>query len=215
MYGETFGARKADNFFVMNNVRRVHEENTADEAIRGLVGEYDEVYRGEYISVRHVYNRRVGDWVYAHEACCNGELVGVLPYYYDEFLGVDWFLLRQEYVPCWNMFLKNLCILSGQCDVEGLSPVEIAVKELEEESGYVVKEDALLSLGKSFVCKGMDSIYHLFAVDVGAENVKWVEPSGDGSRGEQLAECIWVSEVKFFTMDPMLAQAYCRFKSVM
>jgi 8-oxo-dGTP pyrophosphatase MutT (NUDIX family) len=63
--------------------------------------------------------------------------------------------------------------------VEGDRPVEDAVRELQEESGYEADEDEFIYLGTCRGVKSNDTVYHLYAVDV--TNKKQGRALGDGS----------------------------------
>jgi ADP-ribose pyrophosphatase len=66
---------------------------------------------------------------------------------------------------------------------------ERAVKEIEEESGYKVKKEDLESLGTCYGAKSIDTVFHLFAVDVADKEPE--EPEGDGSDLEDKSKFEW------------------------
>jgi 8-oxo-dGTP pyrophosphatase MutT (NUDIX family) len=75
---------------------------------------------------------------------------------------------------------------------DGSTPLETAVKELMEESGYSVDASELIDLGWMYPSKqGSDKVY-LYAVDLEGKVAGQIK--GDGTKGEEGAYCEWVSE---------------------
>lgn len=140
-----------------------------------------------------------GEYVFAHESRCHGQIVAVLPYRIESGGSIS-FLLRSEVVPCWGTEPNIVSITGG---VEHLTPEACAIEELREEAGLVVKENALLSLG---VCRGtkcVDTVYHLFAVDATTLHRNMSLATGDGSYLEKIATCFWSKRVHD-AVDPLV-----------
>lgn len=111
-----------------------------------------------------------------------------MPYKKDK-TGKESYLAREEYIPA-HIPKRHQCALSGTID-PGESPKETARRELQEESGFIVSEDDLAYLGKTFLSKGSGTEIFYFCVDV--TDKPWEEPSGDGSKFEKMAKTIWIS----------------------
>jgi len=126
-----------------------------------------------------------------------GASVAVMPFRYvkrslrDPVIEV---LLRREIVPPWLVDSGDpeeriLSSLTGMMDHEGENPVDTAVREVYEESGYRVTSDDMLSLGTVHLSKVLESRTHLFAVDV--TDLIPDEAPGDGAGFEEWAESVW------------------------
>jgi 8-oxo-dGTP pyrophosphatase MutT (NUDIX family) len=146
------------------------------------------VYKNRWISIKKI--KLVEDesgYFYLHEERCNGKIIAVLLY---RRTGKDaWeYGVRKEVTPAWGSE-KNLSALTGGCE-KGMSVKDTAIKEIEEESGYIVKKDDLESLGTCRGTKSTDTIYHLFAVDV--TDKKPGEKKGDGSKFDNEGTIEWM-----------------------
>jgi len=133
------------------------------------------LFDNEWLSLMSM-DAKDGPYIYSHETRCNGNIVAVLPY---ERIGKDgWqYYLRSEVTPCWGNEAQ-LSSLTGGVD-SGDTPIQTALKELEEEAGLVCKEGDLQSLGTCRGTKSSDTVYHLYAVDV--TKVKQGEPTEKGT----------------------------------
>ena len=137
-------------------------------------------------------------YTYSHEIRCEGKIVAVLPYRKTKDGSYE-YLSRVEATPCWDGYTPIPSSLTGGVDV-GHTPEFTAVKELREESGYIVEESNILFLGKSYGIKSSDTIYYLFAVEI-FDDTKKVEAEDAGERGVDV--CQWITENKvFYIMDP-------------
>jgi len=121
----------------------------------------------------------VKGYTYSHEVRCHGHIVAVLPVRAHASGQLE-FCIRREITPCWGM-THNWSSLTGGCDlpIDEESPEVVAIRELKEESGYEAKVHELINLGTCFGTKSTDTIYHLFAVDVGDKEPG--EAAGDGT----------------------------------
>lgn len=149
----------------------------------------------------------VDGYIFSHETSCDGRIVAILPFR-EVILGGDAleFLVKNEMTPCWG-FHKELSSITG-C-YEGEDIAEDAIREMLEETGYVIHKDELLDLGESFASKSSDTIYQLYSVNLTGKVPG--EAIGDGSRIESESEAVWVSYDKLFTLkDPQIHVMFLR-----
>lgn len=153
--------------------------------------EVHNVHETNWISLRRIVDiTHPGEgYYYSHESRCNGHIVAVLPFGFAEDLSIR-YLLRYDITPCWSD-QPQLCVLTGGMDTN--DPVLDALRELEEESGYVATADQLIDLGFCMGSKSSDSIYHIFAIDV--TGMPKGEAKGDGSYCESHGRTVWVEDV--------------------
>lgn len=147
-------------------------------------------------------------WVFGHHAWCNGAGVAILPFR-REITNPAWnyselrFLGRVEICPA-HSSEPELTAVAGGMDKAGETPIEVAVRELYEETGYMAEISDMIPLGDCRPSKGTDTVMHLFAVDV--SELPHVRPVGDGSLIEQLASNKWINRNEAaFCKDPMIA----------
>jgi len=147
----------------------------------------------------------IDGYVFSHEARCNGNIVAVLPF---RRVGKDAWeaLLRDEVVPPWG-FSSSLCAITGGCDHEDEEPIDVAIRELEEEAGYKVPH--LTPLGTCRGTKSTDTIFHLFTVEL--TGMTPGEAKGDGSRLEAEATCRWSANPEDCD-DPLVSVMWARLK---
>lgn len=118
-----------------------------------------------------------------------GNAVAVLPFRGGQSTTADQeFLARIE--PCPPHGPKpHLCALTG--GIEGREePVDAAVRETFEESGFRVTREQMIRLGIVWPSKLSTTIMHLFAVDVSA--APWEPPPGDGTTYEAQSSTVWL-----------------------
>ncbi|MBS1722447.1 MAG: NUDIX domain-containing protein [Armatimonadetes bacterium] len=134
------------------------------------------LFDNEWLSLKEMRDpdRGVNGYVFAHETRCKGQVVLVLPFRPNAG-GVE-VLLRREVTPCWGM---EPCLSGITGGVEDDDPAEDAVRELSEEAGYTVERADLLYLGTVRGSKAMDTVYHLYAVNL--DGKEQGEAKGDGS----------------------------------
>ena len=78
----------------------------------------------------------VNGYVYSHEKRCDGQIVAILPY--QRIGNTLELLFRLEDTPYWSkQNFPDVCPCSFTGGVDpGMNPIDTAVKELAEESGY-------------------------------------------------------------------------------
>lgn len=143
----------------------------------------EELARGEWLALRV----EDGWYEYASELGGTGDLVVVLGFKKDP--GEPFQLLgRFETVPCHDGKLK-LVSLTGKA--ESTDWKTEAHRELVEESGVKgVEPGQLHDVGIVYPSKAMDTIAHLFVVDLTGHELG--EAKGDGTKGEEGTYCEWV-----------------------
>jgi 8-oxo-dGTP pyrophosphatase MutT (NUDIX family) len=152
-------------------------------------------YRGPWLEIRTT----PGGYEYVHSVPNDGMAVAVLGYFKDghtvSFLG------RYEVCPA-HGDTTALCALTGMVD-KGESPLQAAVRELEEESGYKVVRGALVYMGHVRPSKASDTIIHAFACDL--SGMLPSQALGDGTELEKDAYCRAVSIKEIIaSKDPVL-----------
>jgi 8-oxo-dGTP pyrophosphatase MutT (NUDIX family) len=122
------------------------------------------LFSNEWLSLKSVRepDQLVYGYVFSHETRCQGKIVVVLPYRYNEAGEVE-FLVRSEVTPCWSMKPILSAVTGGY---EGGSIDEDAVRELQEETGYACEIEDLVDLGTCYASKSSDTVYNMFAVNL-------------------------------------------------
>lgn len=156
----------------------------------------------------------VKGYVYSHEKRCDGQIVAILPY---RFIDNEFHLLfRLEDTPCWSkQNFPDVCPCSFTGGVDpGMNPLDTAVKELAEESGYVIDPANMFSLGTCKGTKSTDSTYHLFTCDLA--NYKSTQELHIESEHEKMSGYQWVNiddaynNLDLYFKDPMIAACLLR-----
>jgi len=147
-------------------------ENKADKTL----------WKNEWISVKE----KDGWYTYTHQEKSGGKAVAVLAYSIDPLM----ILGRYEKTPCHNDGV-SLTALTGMVE-KGNSPLETAIRELEEESGIKMDAEDFQSLGFTRPGKSSDTIMYLFAVKIPFEEGEYIG-KGDGTKGEEGSYCKFVS----------------------
>lgn len=167
------------------------------------------LYDDKWLQLRSIKNedKRILGYTYSHEVRCDGNIVAILPYRIKD--GIVEILFRFEATPCWEMDINVMSSLTGGVD-PGDSIEKTVIKELKEESGYVINKNELIELGTSFGIKSSDTIYHLFAVDLtDRERDQELEVENDL---EEQSYCEWlpIDDALYECRDPFVAQMYTR-----
>jgi ADP-ribose pyrophosphatase YjhB (NUDIX family) len=153
-------------------------------------------------------------WTFGTHPWCNAGGVAILPFKQEVYneRGIGYtelsFLGRVEICPA-HSDEPALCVVAGGMDKDGETPIQVAVRELAEETGFIARTKDMISLGAVRPSKGTDTTMHLFAVDV--TNLERAEASGDGSLIEQLASTKWIRKREaVFSKDPLLVTCVAR-----
>lgn len=96
-------------------------------------------------------------------------------------------LIRIENNPAHGGFVYTS--LTGTIE-GGLNPLQTAVKELKEESGYEVDEQDLVPVGWVYPSKFSDYKQFLYVVELDGKDQG--EILGDGTHGEKGASVVWM-----------------------
>lgn len=156
------------------------------------------LFDNEWVQLR----KANGYYIFSHEIRCNGNIIVIVPFRKNKNGDIN-ILARVEATPCWDNLTPMRCSLTGGVD-DGEQPLETAIKELQEEIGYIVEKSDVISLGTFYGTKSTDSIYHIFAVEI-TENTKKGDTTDKDAGGE------WIT-LKDVTMvaDPFLVAAVSR-----
>lgn len=143
----------------------------------------------EWVSLRTVIapTHGIKGYTFSHETRCKGNIIAVLAYRWVEETTNKQYLIRSEVTPCWGLEPQFSALTGGW---EGGAFVEDAVRELAEESGYLVEPPYMHKLGTCFGTKSTDTVFHLFSVDLtGHEQHPY---HGDGSKQDSEGTAHWV-----------------------
>jgi len=135
------------------------------------------------------------DYTYSHEDRCEGKIVAVLPFVPDS-AGMDTRVIaRMEFTPPWGLDRLHLSSITGGID-KGEEPLRSAARELQEETGITMPEDAFISLGTVRGSKSSDTVYYLFAVDVTTGLDSFKEQTGEDENEKRARNVIISSSEK-------------------
>jgi 8-oxo-dGTP pyrophosphatase MutT (NUDIX family) len=147
-------------------------------------------------------------YTFVREIRCNGNIVSVLPV--RTMKNGRQYLARRETCPAHSEIeaQPELCSITGGVD-PGRSPLETAQLELFEEAGYEVDAKKFIALGTVRPSKAMDTVAHLFAVDV--TTITPQEAKGDGSKWEMGSSVEWIRPSKALEIgDPLFIATLAR-----
>lgn len=116
------------------------------------------------------------------------EGVAILPYRYPVNSDIE-FLIRKEHSVIQPD--KPATVITGRKD-PGESPMQTAIRELKEESGYSSPARNFLEMGKMYISKGSPTQDVFFCVDL--TGIPQGEIETDGTSSEALSSNIWVSQ---------------------
>ncbi|GLH99887.1 NUDIX domain-containing protein [Phytohabitans aurantiacus] len=151
-----------------------------------MPAEVETLYTHGRVTLRAIREPEAGIGGYVFAEWYGGQpVIAVLPYRHSP-TGLQ-LLLTDERVPCWPE--TTLSAVTGA--PEQTDPIDDAVRELQEETGFHLDSSHLVTLGWCRDSKGSSTRYQMFAA-----NVTGLEPgprTGDGSRLEAEATCTWIT----------------------
>lgn len=117
--------------------------------------------------------------------------VTILPFDFSRTDGKYYYCLFEQ-MNATGFDKPVLCSLTGSMD-HGEDPTRTALRELREESGFVVRQDSMIALTKNYVhtYKACTKKTWMFAANL--TNHVQVDAIGDGSTIEAEAYCRWVT----------------------
>lgn len=124
-----------------------------------------------------------------------GDAVAILPYR-KTTEGKFEFGIRKEIVPPWG-YEPSVCCVGGS--VENSNPIQTAIDEVKEETGYIIKAEDLVHLGRFRNGKATDSFTEYYFLELSGE--PQTEITGDGSMYEEGAEFLWVNDAELMKCD--------------
>jgi len=147
-----------------------------------------------FLSIRQREN-----YSYLHMNRTNGLLVGLLPFRKTDS-GYE-YLERIEICPAHSMDYEPCAITGGV--LPDRTPIQMAIQELKEESGYSGQKEEFIELGTVRPSKQSDTLTYLYAIDV--TDKKQGSIDGDGSHYETGAGVRWSDYATILdNKDPLL-----------
>jgi len=171
------------------------------------------IFQNKWITIKSFSDNELGveDYFFSHDTRSGGCSVAILPYRkWNSSMADIWdkeFLLKGDIIPAWHEKII-LCSITGA--VEHDTPEETAIVELDEEVGYTVEKDELISLGTCFGNKASDTVNYLYSVDL--SNKIPHEPKGDGYENLLGNESHWVRHLNK-VQDPLVSIMYMRLRT--
>lgn len=161
------------------------------------------LWQNKWIEVRSRNN-----YTYIHTPIGDGAAVAIMGFREKE--GRMEYLGRFENCPAHGDEFE-LCSLTGMLDVYGEDKKMTALRELKEESGYIVNDvNRVIELGTVRPSKASDMELFLYAVEI-KDSDELIEIEGDGTAGEEGAYAKWVSgEELAFCKDPVVSTLMLR-----
>ena len=141
------------------------------------------IFKDEWLSIKSN-----NGYTFLHEEKANGKLICVIPY--RRINNNTEYLMRYEICPAHGNE-HEFCMIIGSYDDLNLTIEETVVKELREESGYIVDQSNLKPLDWVWDSKVADTKVYLFTIDL--TDLEPDIPLTDGTDLEKSAYCKWVS----------------------
>lgn len=118
------------------------------------------LYQDEIVSVRESIKNNE-KYTYTHEEISHGKRVVILPF--RKKMGGRQFLLRREFIPCWDSH-TDVCAISSK--VQDDDPEKTIIEQLLKSTGYEIKSSELIRLGVVSASKSSDTTYYLYGLDL-------------------------------------------------
>lgn len=154
-----------------------------------------------------VYRDKKTGYEMFHEPAWNDFGVGILAYRHrpdgqNHADGTTYeYLMVMEHRPCHGKGHRLYSVKGGM--EQNMTPLQCAIKELKEETGYIVDEGSVTNLGEVFLTTMSMGKMALFAVDV--THAELGERVTDGSCVESTAFSIWVDRITLIRQGDNLA----------
>ena len=124
--------------------------------------------------------------------------VAVLLYRQVEFSNIIEVLVRMQPLPVENAQTNDdadipklfQCPITGGME-EGYMPLQIAIKECEEEAGYILNEQVVRSIGKYYVGTQTNEVVHMYIANVTSFAPRDIK--GDGTYFESISKNVWMN----------------------
>ena len=157
---------------------------------------------------------------YSVDSRCDGELVAVLPYYYNSEINSMHVVVHMETTPCWGGDSLHVNSITGGFERDKHSSATDAARaELSEEAGIVADMNNMKYIGGSHLGKSSANIVHMFKYimsDSDYENFigREIHTCGDGSWLEQQSHSVMytVGKAVALTTDPILSTMILKLK---
>lgn len=166
------------------------------------ISKIDSVHDNEWLSLQKIVDpdNHIDGYIFSHETRCDGKIIAILPYQKNQKGDVE-YLIREEVTPCWDDKPIKSSLTGGL--EKGKTPAEIALEELQQESGYSIEPDELIELGTVFGTKSCDTTYFLYTADL--TNKTQGTKGGDGTYLDENGTVSWENEDIFDTLkDPII-----------
>lgn len=150
-----------------------------------------DLFNGKYLSLK-TRSDDAGNYTqeFVHESRCAGEIVSILPVHRDRGM-----LVKHEFTPAWGEGTQIASITGGFQREKHDTPIDAVIEEMREEAGIVIhNEEIIKTLGTVRGSKAMDSLYHLFLVDLTTEEYSQATIETDGSFMERQGSVQWMPE---------------------
>lgn len=197
-------------------VRMVMRLQTLIEAARQVVGraKTEILLSTPWIEVRDYIEPPHGQYTFVHEPKTHGRRVAVLPFR-DNDDGSRAYLMRSEGVVPWmdEPQMRGVlipCALTGGMEDPTELPVDAALREIAEETGFVLPPDRLVDLGHCRATKCMSTRYYLFGADVTGLLPKLA--TTDGTGGENGCRVLWTRTPQQY-LDPIAGMMWARLQA--
>jgi ADP-ribose pyrophosphatase YjhB (NUDIX family) len=101
--------------------------------------------------------------------------------------------LIKEFKPPVGKFLKTA--FGGSLDQPNSTPIDMCIREVEEEAGFKVDRSKVIYVGSYFVSTQMNQFCHLYLVNVKEKDFVGRKPQ---DKSEEAAEVVWMNPNEVF-----------------